>query len=428
MMKRDTVWKATRLSAAAAIVAMSLVFTACGHESGGLSNADGEPFKAAESPVNIEILCVGDIIAHGDNIKSAYDSASGTYDFSDNYSYVKDYIEKADLALCNMETTFGGGTPKGYPLFNAPDSLAADVASVGFDVAITSNNHMMDTGFDGMQRTIQVLRDAGLSTVGSRFAGEDRFIVENVNGVNVGVVAYTYETSGSAGAGVSINGNNVSSETAELINSFNYHELDSGDLDRIKSDIDGARSAGAEIVVCYFHWGEEYMRDQTSYQLDIAQSAADMGADIIFASHPHLLQKADVLISESGRSVPVFYSMGNFISNQREETLPDIANRRYTEQGMMAVVDVEYMKSTGEILSEKMTVVPTWVDKYGSIEFSIIPLDTDLSANETLAASGHLSRASGALDDIKALFGDEYLKGKTILMGEDTDGETEQAA
>lgn len=406
-----------------------MLFSACGSKDGDTSGKSGGLFKKEESPVNLKILCVGDIIAHGTNIQSAYDLASGTYDFTDNYDYVKSYIEEADLALCNMETTFGGGKPTGYPAFNAPDELAANVASVGFDVAITSNNHMMDTGFNGMQRTISVLRDAGFATVGSRLAGEERYIVKEVNGVKIGVVAYTYETSAAAGAKVSINGNPVSAEGQELINTFNYHELESGDYDKIQQDIDGAKEDGAEIIVCYFHWGEEYMREPTSYQLDMAQKVSDMGADMIFASHPHLLQGADVITSADGRSVPVFYSMGNFISNQREETLPSISNRKYTEQGMMAVVDVEYMKGTGEILSEKMTVIPTWVDKYGSnVKYSIIPLNSDLDNNETLKASGHTQRAASAFEDVKKIFGEEYLEGKTILMGEDADEGSNKAA
>ena len=87
--------------------------------------------------------------------------------------------------------------------------------------------------------------------------------------------------------------------------------------------------------------------------------------------------------------------MGNFISNQRTETLPSIANKRYTEQGMIAYVDVEYMKGTDKILSETIRVLPTWVDRYnGSSDYRIIPLDGDLDSNETLLKSGHLSRSS----------------------------------
>ena len=55
---------------------------------------------------------------------------------------------------------------------------------------------MMDGGFDGMQRTLEVLRNQGMTTVGSRYAGEERWSVTEVNGVKIGLVAYTYETTG----------------------------------------------------------------------------------------------------------------------------------------------------------------------------------------------------------------------------------------
>jgi poly-gamma-glutamate synthesis protein (capsule biosynthesis protein) len=368
-------------------------------------------------------------MAHSTNIQSAYNSSTGGYDFSDNYEYVTDYISSADIALCNMETTFEGTTPRGYPTFNAPDELAAAVKGAGFDVAITSNNHMMDSGFNGMQRTLEILRGQGMVTVGSRYEGEDSFAITEANGVKIGIVAYTYETTQAGDSGVTINGTRVDEASQKLINSFNYNELETTDYAKIQSDIDDAREAGAEIVICYFHWGEEYMREPTSYQLSMAQRAADMGADIIFASHPHVLQKVDVLTSSSGQSVPVFYSMGNFISNQREETLPSIANRKYTEQGMLACVDVEYMKGTGEILSETIKVIPTWVDRFnGSSSYRIIPLDDNLDSNPTLSTSGHLSRAKSALADVKALIGDTYLSGMTIHMGEQTGAEENDKA
>ncbi len=393
--------------------------TACG--SGikeGASSVETRSEKAQEA-VNISILCVGDIMAHSPNIAAAKNAAGGSgYDFTGSYEYVKPYIENADLALCNVETTFSGGTPSGYPLFCAPDELSYAIMDAGFDVGITSNNHMMDTGFDGMQRTLEILRNQGLVTVGSRYAGEDTWAVTETKGLKIGLVAYTYETTGPNDNSVSINGNFVSKEAAELINSFNYNEMDE-DLRRIGDDIQSVKKAGADLVICYFHWGNEYQRDPDSYQLSMAQAVADAGADVIFASHPHVLQKADVLKSSDGKNVPVFYSMGNFISNQRSETLGSISNSRYTEQGMMAQVDISLMKSTDEIIAEKVKVVPTWLDRYGSpLRYSIVPLDENLTSNAALASSGHLARAQEALDDATALLGSEYLGGKDVLAVE----------
>ncbi len=360
--------------------------------------------KMELEPVEFNVLCVGDVMAHSPNIESA--NTGGGYDFTENYEFVTDAIQQADLALCNVETTFGGGNPRGYPTFNAPDELAGNLQSVGFDVALTSNNHMMDTGADGVQRTLEVLRNAGLQTVGSQLYGEDKkYLVTTVKGVKVGIVSYTYETTAQAGQTPSINGNTISDEAAGVINSFNYHDLDAEDYNKIQADIDGCRAEGAVLVICYMHWGEEYQQSPNQWQTAMAQELAERGADIIFASHPHVLQDAGVIQTSSGKKVPVFYSMGNFISNQRAETL----SNRYTENGMMASVHVVYDPNTQKLSTDTMSILPTWVDKYsegGSIEYRIIPLDGNLDNNAALSISGHLSRAQQALQDAQEKYGD----------------------
>ena len=396
------------------VLAMIVAVTSCGGSKTAKSSSVEKEKK--EKPVaTVNILCAGDVMAHAPNITSALQS-DGTYDFSDNYEYVEDYIQNADLALCNMETTFKGGKPQGYPLFNAPDSLADAVKGAGFDVAFTSNNHMMDTGFDGMQRTLEILRESGLKTVGSRLEGEDkRYDVVKVNGVKIGFVAYTYETTQTAGDAVTINGNPISEESKELINSFNYHDLETEDYDRIGTDISNCRKDGASVVICYLHWGNEYEKAPNSSQEEMAQELANRGADVIFASHPHVLQNIDVVTSEKdGQKVPVFYSLGNFISNQRTETL----SNKYTEYGAMGIVKLTVRTDKNKIQTESVSVMPVWVDKYqsgkGTLEYRIVPLDSSLSTNQALAESGHFSRAQEAKAYAEELFGD-YIKGQTIF-------------
>ncbi len=360
-----------------------------------------EEKPSAEEPIDLKISCVGDIMVHKPQLEAQYDRNTETYDFTNNFKYVKEYIEGADVALCNVETTFRGAPYSGYPLFSAPESLAGTLKDTGFDVAITANNHMMDTGFSGMQRTIDVLREAGLVAVGSRKEGEASYSTIKAKDVKLAVMAYTYETPSQNGQ-TTINGNFLNAQAENLINHFNYETLDE-DLQKLSSDIQAAKEEGAEIIICYFHWGEEYQRSPNDWQQYIARKAAELGADIIFASHPHVLQGMELLeIDDNGKKVPVFYSMGNFISNQRTETL----NNRYTEQGMIATVNLSYKKSTGEIISISQDAMPTWVDKYsegGKLVYSIIPLDEKLESNPALKISGHMQRAKQALDDVNAL-------------------------
>ncbi len=356
-----------------------------------------------EKPVKLEVVCVGDIMVHEPQLASQYDAETGTYDYNNNFQYVKKYIEKADLAIGNFEGTFGGKPYRGYPAFSTPDELATALKSAGFDVAVTANNHMVDTGKAGVIRTLEVLRGAGLKTSGSRMdPTEPQYSINKVNGVNVGVVSYTYESSGS-GSDVAINGNVISEETAQLINSFSYNTLDV-DLEKIKSVVDAAKKEGADMIVLYLHWGEEYQQTPNKWQEQmVAMAVNEMNVDVIFASHTHVIQKMEMVTSETtGKNVPVFYGLGNFISNQRLETVQD----RYTEQGMIARVEFEYMVGTGDMVSVKMSYTPTWVDKYkrnGRNVYEVIPLDEEMETNPALMESGHLSKAKQALEDINGI-------------------------
>jgi len=350
--------------------------------------------------VNLDIACVGDIMIHSVQIPAALE-ADGTYSFAENYVYVEPYIAAADVALCNVETTFGGAPYAGYPAFSSPEVLADNLKDAGFDVAMTANNHMMDRGGKGLMRTIDILKEAGFPVTGSvSDASLPRYAMINAKGVDIAVIAYTYQTPSPDGS-VRINGSVVPSESASKINSFGYENIDA-ELQEIKGVVDQARADGAEIVVLYYHWGEEYQLSANRWQYGIAEKTVDMmDVDIIFGSHPHNLQEA-VYIED----VPVFFSLGNFISNQRRETLGG-EEYKYTETGAIATVSVEYDRASGEILGTSMSALPTWVDKYrdevGQWRYTLIPLDENMDTNEVLANSGHLERAKGALNDAEGL-------------------------
>lgn len=407
-----------------------------------------EPRSAA-----LTIRCTGDIMGHLSQLIANYDTASGTYDFSRDYEYVRDYIAEADLALCNVETTFrGDGDYKGYPYFNSPDRLAFDIAETGFDVALFSNNHILDTKLAGLERSLQVLGDAGLATAGAYSPGAERTLIVPVGELNVGIVSYTYETALYNGHRT-LNGSIMPEGAVERINSFRYYALEE-DLLRIADDVASVRTRGADIVVAYFHWGNEYQRRAGQTEKDMALRIAEAGADIIFASHPHVVQEIDeirleeeipppppaedlpepepswiiqlrrafgiglpepeeeVMVEEGPRIrtrvVPVFYSMGNFISNQRQETL----DNRYTEQGMIASVRLTYDLDNGYIETVDTEFIPTWVEKYssaGRTRYAVIPLVGDYPENPELLASGHGARAEQALTDMIDLIGGKYL-------------------
>jgi len=358
-------------------------------------------------PVTLSIAFVGDVVVHLPQMSSAYDSDTGRYDFTDHFRYVKHYIAGVDLALCNLETTFGGEPYTGFPTFSAPDEMALALKDMGFLVAATANNHTLDKGVSGLRRTLDVLAENGLMPVGSRAdQATPRYVLVDVNGVTIGVTAYTYAASSPTGR-LLVNGSVVSEEAEPLLNYFRYAQIDE-DLEKIKETVGEAKRAGADIVIVYYHWGEEYQLKANRWQRYMAERTVnDMAVDMVFGSHSHTLQEMAYLTREgTDKQVPVFFSMGNFISNQRQETLEN----RHLETGMIAFVDLTYDKVTQEITAIQMRAVPTWVDKYqsgGKDVFAVIPLDEDLEENETLAASGHLRRAQRAWEDANGILGSD---------------------
>jgi poly-gamma-glutamate synthesis protein (capsule biosynthesis protein) len=375
---------------------------------------DGEPLPIAEEkpePVEISITCAGDIVLHEPNIRSAYDSGTDTYQFDEPFTYIKPYIESADLALCTIETTFPGKPYTGYPTFRGPETLATSLKTAGFDMIMTSSNHAYDAGKTGITKTVEVLRANDLIAAGTRLtADEPRYAMTEVKGVKIAMIAYTYETGAANDSTTYLNANPLTDEAAALVNSFNYGRMDE-DVAEMKGIADEARTAGADIVLMYFHWGEEYHLSPNSYQKNLAEMVAqDVGADIIFASHPHVPQTASTITvsneSEDGtvteKKVPVFYALGNFLSNQRRELIP--AGGRYVEEGYLAQLKVTFDFDKNAIESIDTATMPYWVDKYttnGKLKYAIVPLDEQFEENPALNQSGHLSLARTALKDIE---------------------------
>lgn len=348
--------------------------------------------------VNINIKCVGDIMIHSPQISSAL-KEDGSYNFDENYIYVKPYIESADLAICNLETTFGGKPYAGYPKFSAPDELANTLKNTGFDIAVTANNHMYDTGIEGLKRTLNILNEAALLTVGSASKeNEKKYVIINIKGIKIAIFAFTYETS-KFNNQKTINGILIDKDAEHLINSFNLDNIDLF-LNECYLGIESAKKDGAGIIVFYLHWGTEYKDHPDEYQKDLAKTLALNGADIIFGSHPHVIQKYEIITdTKNNRQIPVYYSLGNFISNQREE----FSKNRKTEDGIIAVVDLVFDKKLKRIAKINADYIPTWTNKYNNgirNIYNIIPLTGTFETTESIKNSGNEIKATEALANI----------------------------
>ncbi len=306
----------------------------------------------------------GDILLHDKVIKSGYDSATGTYNYESIFSYFSEFVSNVDYAVGNLEVTLCGddnGFPyKGYPCFNAPDAIVDAVKAAGFDMLLTANNHSYDTGTKGFMRTQEVIMERELDYIGTRYKEEDKnYIVKDINGIKIGMICYTYNTSANSDGVVSLNGITLAAEPSRLINSFNYGQLDSF-YGKLSGEMEQMKAEGAEAIMVYLHWGEEYQTEANSTQKKMAQALCDLGVDVIVGNHAHVPQPIELLTNtkDETQKTLCLYSMGNSISNIRGSKYP-----KETEDGMLfSVTFAKY--SDGTVVLESADVLPTWVNRY----------------------------------------------------------------
>ena len=393
MKKKGSVKWVTLLLSLVMTAALCFSLAGCGSDSAQQDNPSEE--STAQSSENNDssqstdpnavvatasIVSTGDILIHSPFLTSYYDESTNTYDFKEIFQYVKPVVQSADYAVANLEISLGGEEPySGYPCFNCPDAILDALMDAGFDMTLTANNHMGDTGFEGFERTQTVLTEKGLDWIGSvKNSSDNRYKVVDINGIKVGMVNYTY-ISHEDGT-TYLNGVPISDEFAARINCFDYNELDTfyTTLEQIMSDM---KADGAEAAVMYIHWGEEYHLEPMAYQKEIAQKLCDIGFDAIVGGHPHVIEPVEVITSETtGKQTVCLYSMGNEISNQRFELLQEDISTPHTEDGLLFYTNFSRMGDDTVQLTS-VDVVPTWVNMYYNENdrrtYEIVPLKSD---------------------------------------------------
>jgi poly-gamma-glutamate capsule biosynthesis protein CapA/YwtB (metallophosphatase superfamily) len=267
----------------------------------------------AQDTLRLRLLFAGDIMQHDSNIAAAWDPLVQQYDYSYCFQYIAPLIQEADIAIGNLELTLGGKPYKGYPQFSAPDALAEELKRIGFDVLVTANNHSVDRGRKGIERTLAVLDTLQMLHTGTFKDSADRAfnypLLLEKNGFRISLLNYTYGTNG------------IPVPKPTIVNLI--------DTTLIKSDLQKAKQQHPDAIVVYFHWGNEYESLPNKEQKRLTEMCFREGVTVVMGAHPHVLQPMEWR-KETGQFVA--YSLGNFISGQRP---------RYRDGGAMVWLDFE---------------------------------------------------------------------------------------
>ncbi len=306
----------------------------------------------------VSLTFTGDIMQHLPQIE-AVERKGGTYDYAPCFVNIAPYLQQSDIAIGNLELTFGGTPYRGYPCFSAPDTLVYALQRAGFTTLTTANNHSCDRQTAGIRRTISVLERAGMPFTGTFRTPEERDsltprIIEK-NGIRFGILAYTYGTNG------------IPFAKPVVVNLI--------DTVQILADLEKARRLTDGVIVA-MHWGIEYQDAPSAEQRRLADFLLAHGATLVVGNHPHVIQPLRTVRDSLGRLRQLcIYSMGNFIS----------AQRTFPRAGAMLVHVVVEKDSTGIELRVPQYLL-TYVERptiAGKQNFRILPLEGQRLAAES---------------------------------------------
>ena len=366
---------------------------------------------------DITIGSTGCMLLHSPFIDS-YPDAEGNYDFSTIYKYITPYYSAPDFMTCEFEGSLAGPDAgySGYPLFLSPDVIIENIKDSGVDLQFLATNHVYDGGSDGFHRTMQVYDEKNIAFSGIREnSTAKQYVVEEINGIKVGFIDYVYETDGE---GTNLNGIPLMQEDWDLVNSFDYNDLDSF-YKEMQSNIASMKSEGAQFIIAQMHWGIEYQLEEADYQDEMAQKLCDLGVNAIIGGHPHCEQPIDVLDTSDGSGhMFCIYSEGNALSNQRTYLMDEMPTG-HTEDGVMVTLTL-HQNSDGSVEIKDIDLLPTWVYRYqdndGS-KYYILPLDDVANIEKTTGISDIQQEAQDSYDRTMEELGPGLEKAKQIFGG-----------
>jgi poly-gamma-glutamate synthesis protein (capsule biosynthesis protein) len=259
--------------------------------------SNNAPVEQTSEPTKIRLTAVGDMLAH-DSINLAAKTEAG-YDYSPLFTEVQSYLSSGDVTYCNQEGPSAGEELgiSGYPTFNAPKEFSRDIQKAGCNIVNLANNHIGDKGQTGIDLTLsnwETLKPLA-------FTGANRSPQEQaqpkyfeVNGIKFAFIAFT----------------DLSNN--KTLDPFSVNMFSNDLIEQLAQEA----SKNADFVIASAHWGIEDSSKVSPSQKGWAQAMADSGVDLILGEGPHVLQPVEVIKTESGREVPVWYSLGNFLSTQ----------------------------------------------------------------------------------------------------------------
>jgi len=311
----------------------------------------------------VSFAVAGDVIPHEAVKAAAAAAGEGEQGWAALFADVTDVFHAADFGFVNMETPVAPDHSHGTRpfLFDAPVALPEALKASGIRIVSFANNHVMDQGWAGFAETREHLRDAGLLFVGTSDNAATAWqpVFTEANGIKVGWLGFTRW----------LNGNrNPQAADQPQVNFYPYPGEANGapgaDEATVLAAVKAAR-ARCDLLVISVHWGIEYATAPRPEDVDLAHKMLDAGASVIVGAHPHVLQPIETYKTQDGRDTIIFYSLGNFLSNQSRSYIdglnPDSNGDPRDEMiGLFSAVRKDYGPAGIRVELGHVGMLPVW--------------------------------------------------------------------
>lgn len=333
-----------------------------------LSTGSTAPTQTDPAETEDSDLAVMHFLAAGDlNITDQVVAAGGeNFEYGEVFKDVLPVLAGADLTTVNFEGN-ACGEPYGSATVSAPNSLLKALSNAGVDMLQMANSRSIYNGMPGLATTLRNIRQAGMEPIG---AWEDRadfdahqgYSIYEVNGIRVGVIAFTKGMDGMAlpdGYGLCVN---------LMYNDYasTYQSVYKARLEWLMAEVD---QESPDIVIVLVHWGSEYNDTQSKTQKEIRNILINNGANAIIGTHPHYVQA----IERDPSGTVVAWSLGDFLGD---------AEKAGTEYSVLLDLEITKNTVTGDTYISDYNYIPIYTVKEADGRMRVVRLREAITAYE----------------------------------------------
>lgn len=270
------------------------------------SSADDQNTLMPPADQVIHIVAGGDVSISDKTVAAGY-TADG-YDYQKVFQDVLPVLASGDITMLNFEGILSG-SEYGTASKAAPPELLRDLANAGVDVLQTANSYSVFDGLRGLTSTLQGVRDAGMTPLGTYASSADfnnsgGYVIWEVGGIKVAMMAFT---KGMDGMGLPTE--NCVNLLYEDYNST-YQKVDEEGITRV---VRNAAAHDPDVMIALVHWGSKASTQSSKTQNKICTILKNEGVDAIIGTHPYNVQTMEF---DADAGTFVAWSLGVFYGEE----------------------------------------------------------------------------------------------------------------